>query len=261
MRQFIFSILLFLIAAPSNGRSVCTGINRSGDLPVISETDMFGATVKLNPDRKVIYLIFSACSQFEGGEHVVQTLNKNSIKGSFFLTGNCLRNKEFEPLVKRIISEGHYVGAHSDKHLQYAPWDNRNLSLVSADSLINDLRNNMIELEKYGIDVSQVKYYLPPYEYYNGEHVRQIASQGQITVNYTPGIRTAADYTTPDMPNYRSSQELIDQLFAFEEEKGLNGCIILIHPGTHPDRKDKFYLRLDEIIRRMKNKGYTFERM
>jgi peptidoglycan/xylan/chitin deacetylase (PgdA/CDA1 family) len=80
-------------------------------------------------------------------------------------------------------------------------------------------------------------------------------------VNFTPGIRAAADYTTPDMPNYQSSQALIDQLFAFEAEKGLNGAIILIHPGTHPDRKDKLYLRLDEVIKGLKKKGYSFERM
>ena len=226
-----------------------------------TETDAFGAIVKMNTDRKVIHLIFSADTQFEGGEQILQTLTKNNVKASFFLTGNCLRDKDFEPLIKRIIKTGHFVGAHSDNHLLYAPWDNRQKSLVSADSLINDLRKNMDELEKYGLDVSQIKWYLPPYEYYNRDHVRLIASQGQNTVNFTPGLRTAADYTTPDMPNYMSSQALIDQLFAFEAEKGLNGSIILIHPGTHPDRKDKLYSRLDEIIKNLKKKGYGFERM
>jgi len=228
-------------------------------LPV--EKDRYGATVRIGTDRKVIHLIFSADETFEGAEHVLQVLDKHDAKGSFFLTGGCLRNEEFKPIIRRIIREGHFVGAHSDNHLLYAPWDDRQQSLVTPDSLITDLRLNMIELGKYGIDISQVCYYLPPYEYYNAEHVRLIESEGQTVINFTPGVRTNADYTTPDMPNYKSSQELIDLLFAFEEEYGLNGAIALIHPGTQPARTDKLYLRLDEIICRLKEKGYAFERL
>jgi peptidoglycan/xylan/chitin deacetylase (PgdA/CDA1 family) len=226
-----------------------------------SETDSQGATVKISSDRKVVHLIFSADAVFEGGELILQTLSKNNAKASFFLTGNCLRKKTFEPLIKKIIKDGHYIGGHSDNHLLYASWDNRQQSLVSADSLINDFQKNRNEMEKLGIDVSKATYFLPPYEYYNKDHVRLIRSMGCIPVNYTPGIRTAADYTTPDMPNYKSSQELIDQLFAFEKEHSLNGSIILIHPGTEDSRTDKLYLRLDEIIKGLKNKGYTLERL
>lgn len=90
---------------------------------------------------------------------------------------------------------------------------------------------------------------MPPYEWYNKENVSLIESQNQITINFTSGLRTAADYTTPDMKNYMSSQRMTDQLFAYEKANTLDGAIILIHPGTHPDRKDKLYLRLNEIIK------------
>ena len=226
-----------------------------------TEKDRYGATVRIGTDRKVIHLIFSACETFEGAPHVIQTLDKHKIKGSFFLTGKCLRKEEFKPVIKEIIRKGNFVGAHSDMHLLYAPWDSRETSLVTPDSLIADLRQNMVELEKYGIDISQVRYFLPPYEYYNSEHVNLIEAEGQTVINFTSGLRTAADYTTPDMPNYRSSQELIDQLFDFEAANGLNGAIILIHPGTEDSRTDKLYLRLDEIILRLIEKGYTFERL
>ncbi|MDR1368952.1 MAG: polysaccharide deacetylase family protein [Dysgonamonadaceae bacterium] len=225
-----------------------------------SEKDSQGATVRINTDRKVIHLIFSADEAFEGAKPILETLDENQVKASFFLTGNCLREEKFESIIRDIIRKGHYVGGHSDKHLLYASWDDRQRSLVSPDSLIADFQRNMAELEKYGIDLSQVHSFLPPYEYYNKEHVRLIESLGQTVINYTPGLRTAADYTTPDMPNYKSSQELIDQLFTYEAEKGLNGSIILIHPGTQDVRTDKLYLRLGEIIRYLKTKGYIFER-
>ena len=226
-----------------------------------SEKDSHDATVRIGTDRKVIHLIFSADEAFEGAQPILQTLEKNRIKASFFLTGNCLRQEKFQSVIREIIRKGHYVGGHSDKHLLYAPWNDRQQSLVTPDSLIADFRQNMVELEKIGIDISQVHYYLPPYEYYNAEHVSMIESLGQTVVNFTPGLRTAADYTTPDMPNYRSSQELIEQLFEFEEKEGLNGAIILIHPGTVDARTDKLYLRLDEIIQHLKNKGYIFKRL
>ena len=226
-----------------------------------TEKDSQGATVRIGTDRKVIHLIFSADERFEGAQPILQTLDKNRVKASFFLTGNCLREEKFKPIIRKIIRKGHYVGGHSDNHLLYASWDDRQLSLVTPDSLIADFRQNMLELEKYGIAISKVRYFLPPYEYYNKESVLLIESQGQTVINFTSGLRTAADYTTPDMPNYKSSQELIDQLFAFEEEHGLNGGIILIHPGTEDSRTDKLYLRLDEIIKRLKKKGYTLERL
>jgi len=126
--------------------------------------------------------------------------------------------------------------------------------------LIIDFRKNMNELARFGVDVSKLTSFLPPYEHYNKDHVRLIRSLGQKVINFTPSIRTAADYTTPDMYNYKTSQELIDQLYTCEEEHGLNGAIILIHPGTHESRTDKLYLRLDEIIKYLKKKGYLFER-
>ena len=45
---------------------------------------------------------------------------------------------------------------------------------------------------------------------------------------------------------------------SYEKEKGLNGYILLIHPGTDPARTDKFYLRLDSILTYLEKKDYSF---
>jgi hypothetical protein len=42
---------------------------------------------------------------------------------------------------------------------------------------------------------------------------------------------------------------------------GLNGFILLIHIGTAPNRTDKFYHRLDELIIWLKEKGYDLKRI
>ena len=63
------------------------------------------------------------------------------------------------------------------------------------------------------------------------------------------------------MSNYKSSDELIAKLFAFEKNSNLNGAVILIHPGVDERRPDKLYDKLDSIIKRLKKLGYSFDRL
>ena len=208
---------------------------------------------EINATELVAMLIGMGNSIKEGIEYV-----QNNVKGSFFLTGNCLRMEEHKELIENIIADGHYVGGHSDNHLLYAPWEARDSSLVTRDSLIRDLQLNMAELEKFGIGHDKARWFLPPYEYYNSDHVKWLENSGIKVMNLTPGTATAADYTTADMPNYRSSQTLINTLLEFEKNVGLNGAIILIHPGVESGRPDPLYHRLPEIIKTLKKRGYTF---
>ena len=227
------------------------------------EKDRYGTIVRVNPDKKVVYLCFTADENFNGAEKILQTLKKRKVKGNFFLTGNCLRYKPNQDVVRRIVDEGHYVGGHSDKHVLYCDWGAERPNLMSADSIISDLKANYAELAKFGVNREDARWFLPPYEHYNAFSVGILESMGVRVVNYTPGIGTPADYTTPDMPNYKKAQTLIDGLWKFEKEKGLDGALLLIHPGIHPDRPDseRLYNRLDEIIRYLKKKGYRFDRL
>ena len=223
---------------------------------VVRDTE--GAIIRINPDQKDIYLVFTADSLFNGVETILNTLKKNKIHGSFFLTGNCLRMPEHAALIRRMVKEGHYVGGHSDGHLLYAPWEDRSVCLVTPDSLRADLVRNAQELERFGVTREASRWFLPPYEYYNQACVHVIESMGYQVVNYTPGTATPADYTIPSMKSYRSSQELIDRLYAFEKSETLNGALLMIHPGVQEARTDRLFDRLGEIIRHLKRKGYRF---
>ena len=78
-------------------------------------------------------------------------------------------------------------------------------------------------------------------------------------INYTPGLRTPADYTYPEMGDrYMSSKSILDSLWAFEAKQGLSGAILLVHIGTDSKRTDKFYNYLGELIRILKDKNYKF---
>ena len=225
--------------------------------------DTHGAIIRRGADSRNIFLVFSADEYGEGLDHILNVLESKNIKGSFFLTGNFLRNRNFATEVKRMISGGHYVGPHSDGHLLYIPWENRDTLLVTKQQFNDDLKKNMEALKNAGLKKERPRWFLAPYEWYNNAISRWSEEMGMKLVNFTPGTGTNADYTTPDMAGYRSSDFLIQKLPSFGESSpyGLNGAIILIHPGTAPERTDKLWSRLGEIIDYYTAKGYTFNRL
>ena len=225
--------------------------------------DTHGAIIRRGADSRNIFLVFSADEYGEGLDHILNVLESKNIKGSFFLTGNFLRNRNFATEVKRMISGGHYVGPHSDGHLLYIPWENRDTLLVTKQQFNDDLKKNMEALKNAGLKKERPRWFLAPYEWYNNAISRWSEEMGMKLVNFTPGTGTNADYTTPDMAGYRSSDFLIQKLAPFGESSpyGLNGAIILIHPGTAPERTDKLWSRLGEIIDYYTAKGYTFNRL
>jgi hypothetical protein len=194
------SLSYYLARRETDGRKEAARLRERNTRPA-TERDNRGGIVRMNPGSREIYLAFTADERFEGGLTVLETLKKHGIKSSFFLTGNCLRNPQWQDLVQEVISQGHYVGPHGDRHLLYAPWEGDvEKSLVSPDSLRSDISDNMAELARAGVDLSQVRWFMPSYEHFNTETVRVTASMGMELIHLTPGILTRADYTTPDMP-------------------------------------------------------------
>ncbi|UIR56092.1 polysaccharide deacetylase family protein [Sphingobacterium sp. SRCM116780] len=222
--------------------------------------DAYGAVVRGDRSLKQIALVFTGHDLAEGGLKVLKTLKNKSVKGSFFLTGDFLREPKFRPLVIEIKRNNHYISAHSDKHLLVSDWGDRAGLLVTKDSFVHDLEANFRELEKLGFRVNDNKYYIPSYEWYNKDIVAWSKEMGYIPVNYTPGLRTAADYTYPEMGKKYLSSADIEKGIWKENEKadGLNGFIILVHMGTDARRKDKFYDHLGKMIDQLKTEGYQF---
>jgi endoglucanase len=229
----------------------------------VNVTDKNGALIRKNKDEKTIYLIFSADTFGEGAMKILNILSEKDIRGSFFLTGNYLRDPANLPAIKKMVSDNHYIGPHSDRHLLYIPWENRDTLLVTKDRFVSDYKANLAELQQKGVSSASVKYFLAPYEWYNSTISKWSGEMGATLINLTPGTATNADYTTPDMTNYLSSEVLINRLEKFEatDSKGLNGAFVLIHLGTDPLRTDKLYSKLGELIAYFSSKGYSFKKL
>lgn len=192
----------------------------------------------------------------DGSEFIANTLKNERVKASFFLTGNFYRNPDFKNDIKKLKKNDHYLGAHSDKHLLYCSWDNRDSLLVTKKEFEADLAANYEVMKRFGINRNQAHYFLPPYEWFNDSISGWTQSTGLRLINFSPGTLSHADYTTPDMKNYRSSEEIMQSIK--RSSSNMNGFILLVHIGTHPSRTDKFYMRLPELLRHLKSLGYRF---
>ena len=224
-------------------------------------TYQHGAIVRGDRSKREIALVFTGDEFADGGRKISNTLKRQSIHGSFFLTGNFYRNKAFLPLVQTLQLQGNYLGAHSDRHLLYCQWSNRDSLLVTRSQFREDLGKNLHEMQ--GLGTKHGRYFLPPFEWYNDSIADWTKEMGMQLVNYSPGTLSTADYTYPGLANYRSADEIYSSITRVETEDpdGLNGFILLVHIGTDPRRTDKFYHRLDKLISLLKNKGYSFKKI
>ncbi|MES2651023.1 MAG: glycoside hydrolase family 9 protein [Bacteroidota bacterium] len=220
-----------------------------------------GAIIRGKTTEKKIALVFTGDEYADGGNSIQSTLKKNNTKASFFFTGRFYRNPAFSSVIKSLKKDGNYMGAHSDAHLLYNDWTKRDSLLVSKVQFSADLNANYKAMEKFGIQKQDASYFLPPYEWYNQTIADWTTEKDLKLINFTPGTRSNADYTFPEMgKSYRSTTEIYQSIIDYSKnnDHGLNGFILLLHIGTDPKRTDKFYDRLPELIQYLKKEGYDF---
>jgi peptidoglycan/xylan/chitin deacetylase (PgdA/CDA1 family) len=222
-----------------------------------------GGIVRGPVDRKLIALEFTGHEFAEGGRVILDELARHHARASFFLTGDFLRRAGFAALVRRIVADGHYLGPHSDKHLQYCGWETGKKTLVTREELERDLDANVREIERFGVPRNVIRYWVPAYEWYNRDIAAWSAEMGLELVNLTPGTRSSADYTGEADTNFVRSQDIFDSILARErsDPHALNGFLLLMHIGAGPGRADKMHDRLGALLDALIGRGYRFVRV
>jgi peptidoglycan/xylan/chitin deacetylase (PgdA/CDA1 family) len=240
--------LIYLLAAKEIGTPQGSGV-----------TYDHGAVIRGSTGKKQLAIVFTGDEYGDGADYIARLLKHENCKASFFLTGRFYRNPAYKKAIAELKKQGNYLGPHSDQHLLYCDWHQRDSLLVTREQFNHDLANNYKAMQAHGIYKKDALYFLPPYEWYNDSIAAWSKQQGIQLLNYTPGTYSNADYTTPGMKNYRSSTAILDSIINYEQRSvtGLNGFVLLIHIGTHPDRTDKFYYKLPALINYLRKKKYT----
>lgn len=244
--RITFSVVILLLVSPVLAR---------GQIQYV-----FGGMVRGDLGEKKIALVFTGHEFAEGGEEILKPLDQNRAKAAFFFTGDFYRNPDFENLIIQIKGKGHYLGAHSDKHLLYCDWGKRDSLLLTKAEFLEDLERNYDEMRRFGVDKSEAPFFLPPYEWYNDSISAWTLEAGLQLINFSSGTRSHADYTDPSMPYYVDSQKILHSILDYEssQPQGLNGFILLMHIGVGTKRVDKFHAQIPVLLQTLRSRGYEF---
>ncbi len=212
-----------------------------------------------NKDKKIA-LIFTGGGYAEGYPEIKGALDDVGGKASFFFTGDFLRTPAFRPLVQQLRLDGHYLGPHSDKHVE--PVDEDEKTKISHKLFRSDLRANVTELKKFGVTTDEMKYWIVPGEAYNEEISKWSYEEKIELINYSEGTRSNADYTGDLDADYVSNDRIEKSILDYaKKSKGLNGFLLLFHLGVGPERSVPFHRRIRGLLQNLKGQGYSFVRV
>ncbi len=185
---------------------------------------------------KVIYLTFDAGYENGNVKRVLDALDKEGVKGTFFILENLI-NREPD-LVKRMFENGHTVANHTAKHPDMSKICDKKIFKKQLTDLEDKCR------EKLGFEVS--KYFRPPEGRFSEMTLDYLNSLGYKTVFWSFAY---ADWDNDHQPAPEMAKEKI--LKATH-----NGMVLLLHPtsGTNAEI-------LPELITEWKKMGYRFGTM
>ncbi|WTM29141.1 Cellulase [Chitinophaga sp. 180180018-2] len=217
-----------------------------------------GGIARGDSTHRRLTLVFTGDEFADGGAVIRNVLHVQRVPAAFFFTGKFYRNPAHRRLVKQLKADGHYLGSHGDQHLLYCDWNNRDSLLVTREQFLADLDAGYASGH---LTKKSAPWFLPAYEWYNDSIASWAAAAGTRLVNFTPGTRSNADYTFPEMgKRYKSAAEIYESVLQYEATHpgGLNGFLLLMHIGTDPRRTDKLYSKLSSLITVLKARGYQF---
>ncbi len=213
-----------------------------------------GGIVRGDVTEKQISLVFTGGDFDDGVPAILRIGKERGVPVSFFVTGDFLRLHPDS--AKAVLASGNLLGPHSDKHLLYCDWANREKSLVTREQFLTDLKKNLDDLKALGAPPSP--FFVPPYEWFNAEQVEWSAELGLRLINFTPGSGSNRDYIPESDPKFTPSKDISAGILKYEStaEYGLNGFILLLHAGSM--RQDKMHDYLDELVVALQHRGYEF---
>lgn len=188
----------------------------------------------LGEDKKKIYLTFDEGSYETYVDKIVEVLDRNDVKATFFLCKNYI---EKNPDLIKKMSENHSIGNHTFHHENMPSLATRE----NFDKYLNEIKET--ESAYYNITGKQMdKVYRDP----RGEW-----SYRDLTIMKDLGYKSffySANYD--DFSKELSKEQALAEMM----KRYHNGAIYLIHPNNKGN-----YEALESFITQMKKQGYVFD--
>lgn len=181
-------------------------------------------------DKKVA-LTFDAAWGADKTEGIMDVLEANGLKGTFFLVGFWI--DKYPDMVKEIHNRGHLIGNHSNNHPK--------MSKLGKPEIISELTVTGQKIHNL-IGVTPT-YFRPPFGDYSNSLLTEAEKLGICTIQW--------DVDSLDWQN-RTVSQITERVLA----RTKSGSIILFHNNS-----DHILTVLPIVILGLQNKGYSFVRI
>ncbi len=222
IRSCIFVLGLLLLGAVFFEEEIIMAVNGTVDserrIPIYC----------VDTDEKKIALSFDAAWGNDDTKQILEILEKENVKVTFFMTGGWVES--FPDDVKAIAAAGHDLGNHSENHKQ--------MSQLSKEECVDEIMKTHNKVKE--LTGREMTLFRPPYGDYNNTLIDTLKECGYYCIQW--------DVDSLDWKDY-GVKSIIDTVV---NHKHLgNGSIILCHNGA------KFTAQaLEELIKVLKEKGY-----
>ncbi len=193
-------------------------------------------------NKKNISLTFDGDGLDNGVNSILDTLNKEDCKATFFLTGRFM--KKYPDAVEKIFDENHEIANHSLDHPDFVKlFKKDNIAIIKQLRLTEDIFDNIT-----GSHLNKI--YRTPFGSRDKNTLRYLASYGYTHIYWT---FDTLDWIIENERGYLSSSEIENRLFdsVNKDKFDGNGYIILAHVGSLR-KYDQFHHKLPSIVSRLK---------
>lgn len=194
---FILFISFICISGYYTNKVIETSANTTRLLPIYS----------VETDEKKVSLTFDCAWGADDIPDILNVLEENGIKATFFLVGTWI--DKYPDEVKLIAAGGHDIGNHSDSHAH--------VNKLSYDDNVLDMKKCNEKIQK--ISRNKVTLYRGPYGEYNNTVIKASKSEGMKVIQW--------DIDTLDYTGLNPTQ-----MCKRINDKIRNGSIILMHNDT-----------------------------
>ncbi|MEW5761682.1 MAG: polysaccharide deacetylase family sporulation protein PdaB [Bacillota bacterium] len=188
-----------------------------------------GIIYKVKTDKKVCALTFDIGWGEKVPGPVLDILKQYNVKSTFFLAGPWA--EKYPALARRIAREGHEVGSHGDRHINYSEYEDE---VIKA------------EIARAHADIQKATGRAPrlirtPNGDWNSRVVNVINQAGYLAVQWSVD---SLDWKDPGV------EAIVNRVLELVHP----GAVILMHAS---DSADQTPAALPAVIRGLKEKGYT----
>lgn len=193
---------------------------------------------KIKTDKKIAALTFDAGANADGVDKTLEILQKENIKGTFFLTGRFM--EKYPENTQKIIDSGGDIGNHSYSHPDFVK--------ISSEEIIRQIEKPQNIIASY--DAKLKPFFRFPYGSKNSQALKLANDKNYIIIRWTIdslGWQGTSGGMSADLVKNRVISKTVP------------GAIIMMHLGSNP--ADKTHLDSDalpEIIRELKKQEYKF---